>query len=174
MSPRIILVLTFAAIIALLLTGCSARQHEPQLKPGFVKMQAPFDYRDHEPYARKGENGITGQGLVHRQETVLTCAGRRVLLLPGTAYFREMIGHIIDGNEPEPPEMPYPSLKGMIRRSQCDAKGNFSFSELPAGTWFVLTQVNTQRSTVLIQEVTVSNGTTPQVLLTDQDIVVGR
>jgi hypothetical protein len=168
------LLLTFAAIIALLITGCSARQDEPKLKPGFVKMQAPFDYRDHEPYARKGENGITGQGLVHRQETVLTCAGSRVLLLPGTAYFREMIGHIVAGSEPEPPETPYPSLKGMIRRTQCDAKGYFRFSEVPAGEWFVLTQVNTPRSTVLIQEVTISDGTTPQVLLTDRDIVVGR
>jgi hypothetical protein len=59
----------------------------------------------------------------------------------------------------------------MIRRTECDAQGNFSFSEIPDGTWFVLTQVNAKHGGVLIAEMTLSNGGTTQVLLTDKHIV---
>ena len=134
-------------------------------------METRFDYAEHEPYAKNGENGMNGRGFINEQGKDITCAGNRVLLLPGTFYFQEMIGHITAGSEPLPPETPHPSLKGMIRRTQCDAEGKFSFSELPAGRWFVLTQVNGAQTTVLIGEVTVLNGTTVPVLLTDRHIV---
>jgi hypothetical protein len=165
-----------AVVLALPLAyaGCSARQ-EPvrQFAPSFVQMQTKFDYSEHEPYAKSGENRISGQAFLTRQgDSVVTCAGNRVLLLPATSYFREMFWHmIVAGSEPKPPETPYPSLKGMIRRTECDALGNFSFSEIPDGTWFVLTQVNAKHGGVLITEMTLPNGGTPQVLLTDKHIV---
>jgi hypothetical protein len=61
----------------------------------------------------------------------------------------------------------------MIRRAECDAQGNFSFSEIPEGTWFVLTQVNGRNGNLLITEVTLSNGITTKILLTEKH-VVGR
>jgi hypothetical protein len=136
-------------------------------------MQTKFDYSEHEPYATPGEIGISGQAFLRQQgDSVVTCAGSRVLLLPATSYFREMFWHmIVAGSEPKPPETPYPSLKGMIRRTECDAQGNFSFSEIPDGTWFVLTQVNAGDGGVLITEVTLSNRRTIQVLLTDKHLV---
>lgn len=145
--------------------GCSAR----------LKMQTKFDYSEHEPYAKTGENGISGHAFLTQQGgSVVTCAGSRVLLLPATSYFREVFWHmIVAGNEPEPPEKPYPSLKNMIRRAECDAQGNFSFSEIPEGTWFVLTQVNGRNGNLLITEVTLSNGITTKILLTEKH-VVGR
>ena len=159
--------------LALVYAGCSARKPARESAPPFVKMQTKFDYSEHEPYAKPGENGISGQAFVRQQEdSVVTCAGSRVLLVPATSYFREMFWHmIIAGSEPEPPETPYPSLKSMIRRTQCDAQGNFSFSEIPDGTWFILTQVNARDGGVLITEVTLSNGRIIQVLLTDRHIV---
>ncbi len=136
-------------------------------------MRTKFDYSEHESYAKAGDNGIRGQTFVRQQgDSVTTCAGNRVLLLPATSYFCEMFWHmIIAGREPNPPETPYPSLKGMIRRTECDARGSFSFSEIPDGTWFVLTQVNVKQGGVLITEMTLANGETPQVLLTDKHIV---
>ena len=159
--------------LALVYAGCSARKPARESAPPFVKMQTKFDYSEHEPYAKPGDNGISGQAFLRQQEdSVVTCAGSRVLLVPATSYFREMFWHmIIAGSEPEPPETPYPSLKSMIRRTQCDAQGNFSFSELPNGTWFILTQVNARNGGVLITEVTLSNGRIIQVLLTDRHIV---
>ena len=165
-----------AVVLALPLAyaGCSARQGPGrQVAPSFVQMQTKFDYSEHEPYAKSGENGISGQAFLTRQgDSVVTCAGNRVLLLPATSYFREMFWHmIVAGSEPKPPETPYPGLKSMIRRTECDAQGNFSFSEIPDGTWFVLTQVNAKHGGVLIAEMTLPNGGTPQVLLTDKHIV---
>lgn len=159
--------------LALVYAGCSARKPARESAPPFVKMQTKFDYSEHEPYAKPGDNGISGQAFLRQQEdSVVTCAGSRVLLVPATSYFREMFWHmIITGSEPEPPETPYPSLKSMIRRSQCDAQGNFSFSEIPDGTWFILTQVNARDGGVLITEVTLSNGRIIQVLLTNRHIV---
>ncbi len=159
--------------LALVYAGCSARKPARESAPPFVKMQTKFDYSEHEPYAKPGDNGISGQAFLRQQEdSVVTCAGSRVLLVPATSYFREMFWHmIITGSEPEPPETPYPSLKSMIRRTQCDAQGNFSFSEIPDGTWFILTQVNARDGGVLITEVTLSNARIIQVLLTDRHIV---
>jgi len=160
-------------LLSLAHAGCSARQPMRQFGPPFVQMQTKFDYSEHEPYAKRGENGISGQAFLTRQgDSVVTCAGSRVLLLPATSYFREMFWHmIVAGSEPEPPENPYPSLKGMIRRTECDAQGNFSFSEVPDGRWFVLTQVKARDGGVLITELTLSNGGTPHILLTDKHLV---
>ena len=148
-------------VLPLAYAGCSARQ-EPVRKfaPSFAQMQTKFDYSEHEPYAKPGENGISGQAFLTRQgENVVTCAGNRVLLLPATSYFREMFWHmIVAGSEPKPPETRYPSLKSMIRRTECDAQGNFSFSAIPDGTWFILTQVNAKHGGVLITEMTLPNG----------------
>lgn len=165
-----------AAVLALPLAyaGCSVRQGPVRkFAPSFVQMQTKFDYSEHEPYAKRGENGISGRAFLTRQgESVATCAGNRVLLLPATSYFREIFWHmIVAGSEPTPPRTPYPSLKSMIRRTECDGQGNFSFSEIPDGTWFILTQVNAKHGGVLITEMTLPNGGTPQVLLTDKHIV---
>jgi hypothetical protein len=136
-------------------------------------MQTPFDYSEHELYAKPGDNGINGQAFLTQQgNEVATCAGSRVLLMPATSYFREMFWHmIVAGSEPDPPDKPHPSLKNMIRRTQCDAQGHFSFSEIPDGTWFILTQVKATHGGLLIAEMTLANGETPEVLLTDKHIV---
>jgi hypothetical protein len=136
-------------------------------------MQTPFDYSEHEAYAEPGPNGINGQALLAPEgKAAVTCAGSRVLLLPATSYYREMFWHmIVAGSEPEPPEKAYPTLKNMIRRTECDAQGNFSFSEIPNGTWFILTQVNAKNGGLLITETTLGNGETIQVLLTDKHVV---
>lgn len=169
------MVTVLAVILGLPITyaGCSARR-EPvrESAPRSVKAQTRFDYSEHEPYAKAGENGISGKAFLrHQGDSVVTCAGSRVLLLPATSYFREIFWHIIAGSEPAPPEKPYPSLKNMIRRTQCDAQGNFSFAEIPDGTWFILTQVNARGGGVLITEVTLSNHGTTALLLTDEHLV---
>jgi len=170
---KIISVLAAVLGLSLAYAGCSPREPVRKSAPPFVRMQTKFDYLEHEPYAKLGANGISGQAFLKQQgDSVVTCAGSRVLLLPATSYFREMFWHIIiTGSDPEPPATPYPSLKSMIRRTQCDAQGNFSFPEIPDGTWFILTQVNARDGGVLITEVTLSNRRTTPVLLTDKHLV---
>jgi hypothetical protein len=125
-------------------------------------MQTKFDYSEHEPYAKPGDNGINGQAFLAQQDgSVVTCAGSRVLLLPATSYFREMFWHmIVAGRDAESPERTYPGLKTMIRRTECDAQGNFSFSEIPSGTWFMLTEVNARHGGLLVAEMTLPGATT--------------
>jgi hypothetical protein len=164
-----------SAVLSLMLTfvGCSGRESAQKSGPRFVKLQTEFDSAEHEAYAKPGDNGISGQALLTQQgNEIPTCAGSRVLLMPATSYFREMFWHmIVAGSEPEPPEKPDPSLKNMIRRTQCDAQGHFSFSGIPDGTWFILTQVKAKNSALLIAEMTLANGETKEVLLTDKHIV---
>ena len=162
--------------LPLVSAGCSFFRQWAAKKPAprFVKMHAKLDYSEHKPYAQPGENGISGKAFLKQQgevDSVVTCAGNRVLLLPATSYFREMIGHMVAGSEPEPPEKTYPSLKNMIRRAQCDAQGNFSFSEVPDGAWFVLTQVNARYGGVLITEMTLSNHGMREIVLTNKHLV---
>ena len=78
---------------------------------------------------------------------------------------------IVIRTEPEPPEKAYPSLKGMIKRSECDEQGYFSFAEIADGAWFLLTQVNAKNGGVLISELNLANGATMKVLLTDKHLV---
>ncbi|SRR5258706_10194201 len=150
----------------------SAREAARRTAPRFVKMETKFEYSEHEPYAKQGENGIRGQGAFNQKIVgAVSCAGNRALLLPATSYFREMMDHLVAGSEPDPPKTPQPSLKNMIRATECDAQGGFSFTEIPDGSWFVLTQVKTKPVSVLIQEVTVSNHRTIEVLLSEKDLV---
>jgi hypothetical protein len=172
---------TFRAVTVLLglllaYAGCTteefAREAARRSAPRFVKMETQFEYSEHEPYAQQGENSIRGHGLLHQKVVGdVTCAKNRVLLLPGTSYFREMIDHLVAGSEPDPPKIPQPSLKNMIRTTECDAQGGFSFAKLPDGAWFVLTQVKTKPVNVLIREVTVSNHRMIEVMLGEKDIV---
>jgi hypothetical protein len=170
---RIIVVVAVILGLPLTFAGCSLREGAVRASPPrFVKMQTKLDYSEHEPYAQSGENIISGQAFLKQsEESVVTCAGSRVLLLPATSYFREMIGHMVAGSEPRPPEKAYPNLKGMIRRAECDPQGKFSFSEIPDGAWFVLTEVKAKPGGVLITEMMLSNGETTDILLTNKHLV---
>jgi hypothetical protein len=170
---KMICVLALVLGLPLAYAGCSAPQPVRESAPTFTKIHTKFDYSEHEPYAKPGENGLTGQAFLRQQgDSVVTCAGSRVLLLPATAYFREAFWHLIVArSEPDPPGTPYPSLKSMIRKTECDAQGQFSFSEIPDGRWFILTQVNASQGGVLIGELTLSNVGTIPVLLTNKHLV---
>jgi hypothetical protein len=73
--------------------GCSAREPVRESAPPFVKPQTKFDYSEHEPYAKPVENGISGQAFLRQQgDSVVTCAGSRVLLLPATSSFEKYFG----------------------------------------------------------------------------------
>lgn len=78
---------------------------------------------------------------------------------------------VVARSEPDPPENPHPSLKNMIRRTECDQKGNFSFSEIPDGTWFLLTEVNARDGGMMIAEMTLGDSQTMDALLTDKHFV---
>jgi len=150
--------------------GSAARQQP-------VQMQTKFDYSEHQPYLQPGENGIRGQGFLRQQGGgVVTCAGSEVYLFPATSFFREMMMHLRAGKAPQIEGYIDPTFKPVIKQSQCDAQGNFSFAKLPNGNWFIVTQVawtvaSQSQGGTLMREVAVSDNQTVQVLLTEKDFI---
>ena len=144
-----------------------------------VPMQTKFDYSELKPYLEPGENSIRGQGFLRQQGGgIVTCAGYVVILVPATSFFRELVTLRLAGKSPRYTDKIDPAFFNH-RRTQCDAQGNFSFSNLPNGTWFVMTEVswvvaNARQGGTLVQEVTLSGNETTQVLLTDKDFVGRR
>ena len=161
--------LLIVAGLVVFVNGCAIRQP--------VQMQTQFDYSEHKPYTQFGNNTVTGQGFLRQQGGVIvTCAGSDVYLLPATSFFREYINHIRAGKNPQQGNQIGPSYKVMIKQSQCDAQGNFAFSNIPNGSWFVMTEVKwvvgySQQGGALLRELAVSNGETTQILLTEKDFV---
>ena len=168
MTPiRTVGLLTVLCIGILLILASATRQP--------VQIKTTFDPLEHNVYTQPGESSIKGQGFLRQQGGgVVTCAGSEVLLMPVTSYFREVVMHFRAGNTPQIAK----NIDQIAarKRGQCDAQGNFSFSQLPAGSWFVMTQVNwvvssNEQGGRLIREVYLSKNETIQVLLTEKDFV---
>jgi hypothetical protein len=159
--------------VSLLLTGCAAVRQP-------VQMQNRFDYDLHKPYTESGPNTIKGQGFLRQKGGgVVTCAGSQVIAMPDTLFFREFISLYKAGKKPQiPGGFVDPSYRSIIKQAQCDAQGNFTFSAVPNGNWFVMTEVKwavgyAPQGGALMREVNVADGVVAQVLLSDKD-VIGR
>jgi hypothetical protein len=101
-------------------------------------MHTPFVVGDLAPWAKVGAASLHGQAFLKTVGgDVKTCAGARVLLLPGAAYVDELLakkkaGVSVDADQ---------RLQSYTRATICDAQGNFSFAGLPEQRWYVLTTV---------------------------------
>jgi hypothetical protein len=99
-------------------------------------IQTPYDPAAAEWSTKDGDATIKGQAFLKtRGGDVKTCAGNKVTLIPSTAR-QDEIARAIDAG--------YNKLIGSVpgggldwRNTRCDAQGNFVFTKLPAGTWWV-------------------------------------
>ena len=115
-----------ALVTALLLGGCTA------------KVEGPFIAADHEACAGPGSARIDGQAFaLTRGGDVKTAAGRAVYLVPDTAYTREMATKMLTGLQ----VIATPELDRYARETVADAGGNFSFTDLPACAFLIITTV---------------------------------
>ena len=112
-----------------------------------------------------------------------TCAGGEAQLLPAGAYAAEMM-RIVFGSEargyaPLASSPRYPAniaadFKSTVRRIGCDAEGRFRFDGVPAGRWYVFSNVVWPSSGAeappqggaLMQRIDVAEGARANVLLT--------
>jgi len=151
----------------LMLSGC-ATVSEP------VKIQTAFNHAEHDLFKRAGSNTVKGQAFLRqRGGNIVTCAGNKVLMFPDTPFFREIIKIMDDGKKPEAISE---NWKSVVKISQCDAQGNFTFTNIPTAPWIIATEVvwqipdryveNRQGGRV-IKYVTVNGDM--QVLLSDND-----
>ncbi len=155
-------------IIFGLLSGCAIQ------KP--VQLQTKFDYESHKAYIQNGTSVLKGQGFLRQQGGgVVTCAGSPVYLMPSTPFFREAVNLLRVGKNPQIGQKLDPAYNAVLKQSQCDAQGNFLFTNLPPGSWFVVTEVKwivgyNQQGGGLLREVSTNNNEI-QVLLTDNDLI---
>lgn len=101
-------------------------------------MSVPFAVEDFAAWAGSGPGSLHGQAFLKTVGgDVKTCAGERVLLFPATPY----VDNLLDKGKHGISVSPDPRLASYEKSTICDAQGNFSFTQLPAQRWHVLTRV---------------------------------
>jgi hypothetical protein len=164
-----------AAILAVLvLTGCGG---------GEVTLQSRFDPNEVAWFSARGTNTILGSAILRSANgKVKTCAALPVTLFPVSAYARERIRHLYEsenegfnplvGGKPADFGGDDPGYMATAKTTRCDARGRFSFSELPDGDYYLVATVTWRERTFgienggsLMQRVHVSTGETKDVLL---------
>jgi len=165
------------AVFTLLVSGfwlaaCAPQQRTIHLSSTFDRSEAEFILTD-------GTATIAGQAFLRqRGGGVVTCAGSIVHLVPMTDYSDERIQSIygsgLGGGSYElfPKFVPDSSVYiTLSRTAQCDAGGEFEFSNVPAGNFYVATTVrrvvgNAQQGGSIARPVVVARGQRVTVLLT--------
>jgi hypothetical protein len=164
----------FTAVLAGALAGCAS---------GPVTLTSRFDPAEVGWFAGRGTNTISGSAIVRSDRgTVKTCAALAVVLFPVSAYARERMRYLY-GSEEEgfnpllggrPADFGGDNLRYLqtARTSRCDAKGRFSFRELPDGDYYVVTTVTwheghftLDQGGSLMLRVQVTTGETREILL---------
>lgn len=162
---KLVLIASFA-----LLSGCLQT---------VVETTQQFDPNSGRYILANGSGEISGQAFMRQQGGgVVTCAGEEVALMPATAYQQERMA-IIFGNTQggvrtsgvgNVPPARDPRAKKLERTTICDAEGDFVFSGLAAGDYYVGTRVqwragNTAQGGALAKRVKLKSGQKTRVLL---------
>ena len=124
------------ALVALL-AGCVSLTPPPKWNPVSDVSEAEY-----QPFLKDGTGTLTGQAfLTQRGGGVVKAAGRTVTLDPATSVGNEWwgkAGKIWMHHNLTPPS---PGFAKARRTKVADADGRFKFSDLPAGKYYVLTEV---------------------------------
>lgn len=132
-----------AVVLTIFLTGCAT--------PKAVVSSGPaFDQEAAKLLLRPGNNSISGSAFLRQQGGgVVTCAGQDVTLIPATAYARRVFVALYGtATEPARNKGSYVKIEPssdefgkLVRTTQCDAQGNFSFNKIADGDFFLETKV---------------------------------
>ncbi|WP_211826751.1 carboxypeptidase regulatory-like domain-containing protein [Kistimonas asteriae] len=118
-----------------LLTGCAV-QHT---NVGTVQ-RIPFPIAEYQLLSKEGTAQVTGQAFLKtRGGDVKKAAGNEVMLNPVTAYSNQwyQIAYI----QNTPLSEPDPQYNNYIITTTADADGKFAFNNVPAGEYYLTTQV---------------------------------
>ena len=159
-----------AAAIAAMLTGCQTPQPRT----------TQFVEAEFAPYDGAGSGVVTGQAfLVTRGGDVKYAAGREILCAPAnTSYSTEFYERYIVGYTPL--QDGDPRANKYVRRATGDGSGRFRFDGLPAGEYFVWSNITWEYANgvnyagvttsntggIAHARVTVKDGQTTEVLVT--------
>jgi hypothetical protein len=132
---------TRASIVGLIL-ATAAVAAEP------VELENPFDIEAVRFVKQTGTATVSGKAFIKLADgTVKSCAGFNIELLPVTAYSKERIvktygndrqGQILMEQNPPKFTPDAPEYHDMLIKGACDLRGEFSFSNVPAGDFFII------------------------------------
>lgn len=156
----------FVVIVAvsLALSGCARTPYT---------LQTQFDDGQMAWSKAQGAGTIKGQGFLKTVGgDVKTCAGSEAFLVPNNAYTQEMITGALKGgslaNRDE-------RMSNYVRKTRCDAQGNFTFKSLPPGNWMVFTTATwgvpngyfvSRQGGMVLNELVLADAETKEVILT--------
>lgn len=173
---------TAIGLSALILAGCTVMG--PPAPSYFPPVSVAFSPSDIAWFKEPGRNAIMGAAVLR---TVggepRTCAGLEVTLIPSSPYavarFETMYGERESGYLPADHgkswEVTDPDYAASGSRARCDAQGNFAFTNIPDGTYYVTAPVvwgipqqyhTSTEGGILMQKVSVAGGETKRVVLT--------
>ena len=142
-----------------------------------------FEPREIAWFKARGTGSIEGTAIARNYKGVpKTCAALAVTLFPVSAYAKERMRALYDSDEegfnpilmgrPADFENDDPRYAAMARTTRCDARGHFSFTELPDGAYFLVGEVTWRdremgllQGGYLMRQVHLSSGEAKQVLL---------
>lgn len=145
-------------------------------------LQHNFDPQEVAWFNGRGDNAIVGSAVMRTVGgDTRTCAGNVVIAYPDSAYAREramyLYGSIDAGFNPAFMGRPArfensdPRFDTTERRVHCDAQGFFEFTDLPNGSYFVITSITWTPQYVVeggwvMRRVEVSGGERERIVLT--------
>lgn len=115
-----------------------------------ITVTAPFVAEEVAYVSTRGSATVSGQAFMRQMGGgVVTCAGEEVMLIPAGRYATELMTRMFGNPQGgrmgalsvmAPSETPT-QFREMQRRAQCDAEGDFAFSGVANGPYYVLTRV---------------------------------
>ncbi|MBC8025001.1 MAG: hypothetical protein H7Y89_03335 [Steroidobacteraceae bacterium] len=113
-----------------------------------VKLDSKFDIEEVRFVKQTGTSTVSGKASLKLADgTFKDCAGFNIELLPVAAYSKERIvrtygndqhGQILMEQNPPKFTPDAPEYHDMLIKGACDLRGEFSFSNVPAGDYFVM------------------------------------
>jgi hypothetical protein len=167
-----------AGAVAIVLTAGCATPAPP------AQMTSPFNASDVAWSRGPGTATVEGRAAIPAGGSAShTCASGEAQLLPAGTYAAEMMrivfGSDVRGYAPLASSPRYPAniaadFKSTVRRIGCDAEGRFRFDAVPAGRWYVFSNVvwrtaggeAAPQGGALMQRIDVAEGARANVVLT--------
>ena len=163
------------AVAVTVTSGCTTTPAPP------AQMTLPFNASDVAWSRAPGTATVEGRAAISATgEVPRTCAGGEAQLLPAGAYAAEMMrivfGSDVRGFAPRGSSR-YPTniaadFSSTVRRVGCDPEGRFRFDGVPAGRWYVFSNVifrsagaEAPQGGALMQRIDVAEGARANVLL---------
>ena len=169
MSRRVFLTLALGAAA---LSACAPTAYGPPPSP-------IYNADDFAWAARSGDSSIDGRVDYRDQDMTFRCAGT-VGLAPETGYTRQRFQALYGSTEraavpaavvrARTVDEPTNQYRDSLREARCDSDGRFLFTDLPAGSWYVIapaTAAGAEGPVVLMRRVTTRPGRSVAVTLGD-------